>query len=282
VGVVVSMCAVIPVFAGSHTWDVNEVFVNANGSIWFVELREVGGGDGETFVGGHDVISLDTLQFFDICVPPGDCHVVGPTGFKYLLFANQAFADLPGAPPPDQIVAGNAFFDLSGDTVRYDPYDNLAFPTGLPTDGLMSFNEGTGVALNSPTNYAGTTGSVDASGTGSAESGAVTLLMNRAANPLPVVVLSWGSSCEPDDTAFGVYRGTLASLSSGTYDHARVTCGLTGTTASIPQLSSSYYYLVVPSGPASEGSYGLNTAGVTPVERPQGTNPCKTQSISCP
>ncbi len=33
-----------PLLAGAHTWDVNEVFVNGDGSIWFIELREIGGG----------------------------------------------------------------------------------------------------------------------------------------------------------------------------------------------------------------------------------------------
>ena len=51
-----------PLLAGAHTWDVNEVFVNGDGSVWFIELKETGGGDTENAVGGHDVFSFDTLQ----------------------------------------------------------------------------------------------------------------------------------------------------------------------------------------------------------------------------
>lgn len=283
---VCGLCAgsAVPLLAGAHTWDVNEVFVNADGTIWFVELREAGGGNGEVAVGGHDVISLDTLQSFEICLPTGNCNVSGSTGFKFLLFANQAFADLPGAPQPDQVVAGDVFFDATGDTVRYDPYDNLVFPA-LPTDGIQSYNEGIGVAVNSPTNFAGDTGSVDASGGGSA-SGAVVLTMDKTPPPFPTVVLDWSASCEAGDTGVGVYRGTLASLLGGapppTYDHAMVLCDVSGSSASLPAGGGDLYFLVVPSAPGSEGSYGRNTAGGGAVERPQGASACKAQNISCP
>jgi hypothetical protein len=274
------LCAAfaMSVRAGSHTWDVNEVFVNGDGSIWFIELREVGGGNNENGVGGHDIISLDTLASFQIC-----CNVVGDTGLEHLLFGNQAFADLPGAPPPDQIVNINAFFDVTGDTLRYNPWDNLVFPA-LPNDGINSFNEVTGVAVNSPTNFAGTTGSVDASGGGA--SGSVVLTMNRTSPPLPMLVLNWTISCEPADTAVGVYRGTLVSLLGGTppptYNHAMVQCNVGGSSTSVPQGFGDQYFLVVPSGPAREGSYGRDLAGGGSVERPQGTGACRTQEISCP
>ena len=280
-GLVCGLYAVVgtPLLAGAHTWDVNEVFVNGDGSVWFIELKEVGGGNGENSVGGHDVISLDTLQSFTIC-----CNVVGDTGLQFLLYGNQAFADLPGAPTPDEIINIDAFFDPTGDTIRYDPYDNLAFADGLPVDGINSFNEDTGVAVNSPTNFAGTTGSVDASGAGG--SGDTTLTMNKTSPPFPTVVLNWTASCAAADTAFGVYRGNLVTLLSGltppTYNHARIQCGIAGSNTSIPLGVGNQYYLVVPSGFGTEGTYGRNTAAGGSVERPQGSAACRLQTISCP
>ena len=44
-------------FAGAHTWDVNEVFSNADGTIQFIELREANGTAGETGVGNGTVTS---------------------------------------------------------------------------------------------------------------------------------------------------------------------------------------------------------------------------------
>lgn len=265
--------------AGGHTWDVNEVFVNGDGTIWFIELKEVGGGNGENNVGGHDVISLDTLQSFEIC-----CNAVGNTGLKFLLYGNQAFADLPGAPDPDEIINIDAFFDPAGDTIRYDPYDDLEFLSGLPTDGINSFNEGTGVAVNSPTNFAGDTGSVVASAGGT--SGETELTLSRTLPPFPTVVLNWTASCEPADTGVGVYRGSLTTLLGGvsppTYNHSKVQCAAAGSSTALPQGIGDQYYLVVPSGFSSEGSYGVDTEGGGSVERPQGSGACRPQDFICP
>ena len=52
------------------------------------------------------------------------------------------------------------FFDTAGDTVSFGTYDSFTFGT-VPTNGTDSL-EKTGVTTNSPTNYAGATGSVNA------------------------------------------------------------------------------------------------------------------------
>ena len=99
-----------PLQAGAHTWDVNEIFRNADGSVWFVELREVNGTPNEVNVGGRDVTSNSSV--FTI-----DNNVSSPTGFKHLLFANSAFAALPGAPTPDQIVDTPFEFSPFGESI---------------------------------------------------------------------------------------------------------------------------------------------------------------------
>ena len=82
-------------FAGAHTWDVNEVFTNKSGTIQFVELREMGGGAGETGLPGLTVSSsLHTTGL-------GGGSLTPPTSFKYFLIATPDFAALPGAPAPD-------------------------------------------------------------------------------------------------------------------------------------------------------------------------------------
>lgn len=145
---------------GSHTWDVNEVFSNADGSIQFIELRENNGTPGEIGVGGHTVTSDIAGKSFTI-----PSNVVSPTSNRHLLLASASFAALPGAPTPDHIIPAGSFpfFALAGDTVRYNPWDAFTFGA-VPTDGVMSMNDGGIIAANSPTNYAGETGSVDASG----------------------------------------------------------------------------------------------------------------------
>jgi len=144
--------------AGQHTWKVNEVFSNASGTIQFVELREGNGTPGEVNVNGVTVSS--TTKSF----PIGGSPVAPPTSNKFFLIATPAFAGLSGAPTPDRILAPGSlipYFSTAGDTGDYGPYDSWVFGA-VPTNGTSSLNRSGGVLANSPTNYAGVTGSVSA------------------------------------------------------------------------------------------------------------------------
>jgi hypothetical protein len=148
-----------PAHAGSHTWDVNEVFSDATGLVQFVELVEANGTPGETGVPGHSMTS--NAKSFTIVGAP----LAPPTSNRFYLIATAAFAALPGAPTPDAIIPPGVlpfFFSTSGDTVTYVPWDAFTFGS-VPTDGTTSLNADLTTGLNSPTNYAGVSGSVDAS-----------------------------------------------------------------------------------------------------------------------
>jgi hypothetical protein len=144
--------------AGIHTWDVNEVFSNADGTIQFVELYEADGLANETGVGFGTISSNTESHNWN------QGAVAAPTTNKRYLIATPAFANLPGAPTPDVILpAGKVpFFSPGGDTVAFLTYDSWTFGA-IPTNGTDSLDALTGVGPNSPTNYAGATGSVDAS-----------------------------------------------------------------------------------------------------------------------
>jgi len=146
-------------FAAVHTWDVNEVFSNADGTIQFVELREANGTPNETGVGNGSLSSNEQTAFSF-----GNGPVAAPTSNKFYLIATQSFADLPGAPVPDVIIpAGKIpFFATTGSKVNFGTVDSWTFGA-VPTNGTDSLDRITGVGPNSPTNYAGTSGSVDAS-----------------------------------------------------------------------------------------------------------------------
>ena len=145
--------------AGAHTWDVNEVFSNADRTIQFVELVEAGGGPGELGVPSQTISSL--TKSFTI----GGGPLSPPTSNKFFLIATAAFAALPGAPAPDAIIPVGSipFFATTGDTVSYGPYDSLVF-LAVPTNGHLSLKRDLTTGLNSPTNYAGVSHAVDASG----------------------------------------------------------------------------------------------------------------------
>ena len=152
------------VWAGAHTWQVWEVFSNASGTIQFVELREAAGTPGETGIGGHQILANPSATSYTIVN-----SVASPTSNKSWLLATPGFAALPGAPTPNEIKASGFLFQLTDTSVAYTPFNTATWTAGLlPTDGIRSLQRpGPGQALavtlaNSPTNYAGQTGSVNA------------------------------------------------------------------------------------------------------------------------
>lgn len=148
--------------AGIHTWDVREVFSNADGTIQFVELWEAAGTAFETGV-GNGTVSSSTHTFVMT-----EGAVAVPTTNKFFLLGTAAYAALPGAPQPDATIPAGFvpfFFNPAGDTVSFVGFDSWTFGA-VPTNGTQSLDRLTGVGANSPTNYAGDTGSVDASGGG--------------------------------------------------------------------------------------------------------------------
>ncbi len=153
----------VPAFASAHTWRINELFSNADGTIQFIEVKECCGSPNEILLGGKDVESTATGNIF---VFPANL-ALGTTANKHILLATAGFAALPGAPTPDHIIPDN-FFDQSADSVTYYVYDTMTFAAGVyPLDGVSSLQDtpaGFTVGPNSPTNCSGATGSVDAGG----------------------------------------------------------------------------------------------------------------------
>lgn len=150
--------APMPAPPGSHLWIVNELFSSPDGTIQFVELWECCGSTIETQMAGKDVYSDATGNTFTF-----PSNLTGNTAYRYLLLGTAGFAALSGAPAPDHILP-NGFFSTQGDTVRWHIYPNatLAFTAGqLPTNGLHSLNFDGSIGINSPTNWAGQSGSVN-------------------------------------------------------------------------------------------------------------------------
>jgi hypothetical protein len=91
------------------------------------------------------------------------------------------------------------------------------------------------------------------------------------------ILLSWGASCLFSDIDYEVYQGVL-----GTWDtHTPLTCSTGGATSMMlgPSLGNKFY-LIVPTAPYFEGSYGKTSRG---IERPPSTSACLPQMIGeCP
>jgi hypothetical protein len=153
---VAAMAWSLPARSASHQWRFNELFTNADGTIQFIEMKECCGETAEHALGAKWVLAVDADHKFTF-----DHNLTGDTAFKHLLLATQGFADLPGAPAPDFIIPDN-FLPIGGDDLEYWMYSaaNLTY-AALPTDGVTSYTAKVGDAVNSPTNYAGVTGSID-------------------------------------------------------------------------------------------------------------------------
>lgn len=146
--------------AGSHLWRFNEIFSNADGTVQFIELKECCGSTTENGLNNRWVAGDVSANQYDFTV-----NIAGNTANKHLLLATSGFAALPGAPAPDFIIEDN-FLIFQGDTLRYWTYPaaTMTYGTGeLPSDGITSLHIGGTTGVNSPTNFSGETGSVDAS-----------------------------------------------------------------------------------------------------------------------
>jgi hypothetical protein len=140
--------------AAFHLWRMTEIYSNADGSVQFLELASPS--DGEGLVFGHTlrvIVGGVTRTFtFPDNLPFNSRN-------KRMLVATQGFADL-GVVVPDFVVP-NGFFAAAGGAVNFSDVDIWSHPP-LPADGMLSLQRDGATAVNSPTNFAGRTGTVGA------------------------------------------------------------------------------------------------------------------------
>ena len=141
-----------PSHAAFHEWKINEVYSNADGTVQFIELTTTFGG--QQFVNNRSISSIQGGSTNSFTFPgnlPGDStnkkFLIGTTGFAAL-----------GVVAPDYIVP-NGFVYTSNVTINFAGFDMVIFPS-VPTDGALSVNRLNATATNSPTNFAGATGTV--------------------------------------------------------------------------------------------------------------------------
>ena len=85
--------------------------------------------------------------------------------------------------------------------------------------------------------------------------------------------LTWGASCNVDDTDYGVYAGRIDFPFD---DHTPVVCSTGGSTSHTVALGiDDFYYLIVPNNGVLEGSYGDGNS----ISRSQGPGACFPQFV---
>lgn len=155
-----------PAAALFHQWNFTEFFSNADGTVQFIELQ-CPNVNGENIATAGTISSLSTGKTFTF---PANLPS-SATANKFLFVATDGFELLPGAVTPDFATLTPLpanFFTPAGDTISlvvnpFGTVDSRAF-TSVPTDGVMSLHyPANTLATNSPTNFAGTSGSVNLS-----------------------------------------------------------------------------------------------------------------------
>ena len=162
--------APISAMAEFHTFEIEQIFSNASGTVQYVVMHEASNMDGENLWGGNALTAthLDTMQrlVFPQNLPGGSCSYFGctpaPTANKSVLIATQGFADL-GILRPD-FVMPNAFIPTNGGTLNYAGVDQVSFGP-LPADGVTALNRNGDMVPNMATNFFGQSATVVASST---------------------------------------------------------------------------------------------------------------------
>ena len=144
-------------WATFHTYQIQEIFSNADGSIQYVVLHEALGFSGQQFLVGHAFFATPTMSMTQQFAFPNDLPINNTAG-THVLIATQGFAAL-GIVKPDYVVP-NGFIPLAG-MINYAMVDQVTYD-GLPTDGVHAIDRNGVVIPNLATNFAGESASVSA------------------------------------------------------------------------------------------------------------------------
>ena len=151
-----------------HTFQIDELYSNADGTVQYVVLHESANMDGENVLTMAQLLSTfagatKTFQFpRDLPGGSGMCDgynmcVRSPTANKRVLIASVGFVALDLI-KPDYVIP-NGFLATGGGTLSYAGLDDVTYPA-LPTDGVAAlYRDGT-TRQNKATNFAGATATV--------------------------------------------------------------------------------------------------------------------------
>jgi hypothetical protein len=148
-----------------HTYKIDQIFSNADGTVQYVMMHESQGMSAENFWMGNSLTSthLGTTQtyIFRNNLPGVMCGYYGcgggGTANTRVLIASQGFAALHLVTP--DFIMPNGFIATDGATLNYAGVDFVTFAS-LPTDGVHALDRNGAVVPNVATNFAGQSASV--------------------------------------------------------------------------------------------------------------------------
>ena len=143
-----------------HTYQIDEIYSNADGTVQYVVLHEAAGMDGQNQQMGQRLTSTGpggTATFvFPNDLPGGGCSYYGcsaaPTARTRMLIATHGFVAL-GLIAPDFVIP-DGFLPIAGGTLNYAGFDQWTFGP-LPVDGTNALFRNGSTTTNVATNFSG-------------------------------------------------------------------------------------------------------------------------------
>jgi hypothetical protein len=142
-----------PARAGHHSWFFTEIFSNASGTVQFIEMSCPN--NGEAGLGPFSMVAGANTFNFVTNLPSAS------TANTWVLMGTPAFAALSGAPTPDYVLPSN-FFSPAGGTLNYASGIQIWNYPAVPTNGVLALLRNGSTAVNTPKNFAGVQGQVNA------------------------------------------------------------------------------------------------------------------------
>lgn len=150
-----TLALMLPVAAGnahasSHTWRIETLYSNADGTVQYVVLHESAGLGGQRFLAGKALTSthagVSKVLTFPVNLPSA------ATGSRRLLIATPGFSSL--ALIASDYTMPARFLATDGGTLDYAGVDAMSY-TALPTDGARALDRSGSVVPGVATNFAG-------------------------------------------------------------------------------------------------------------------------------
>jgi len=155
---IVTVCVTFAPESGAtfHTYRIEQLYSNADGTVQFIVLHEAANSQGENLFSSHSIRANDSLGGLNGFTFPNDLPSA-QTADTRVLIATEGFAAL-NVVKPDYVVP-NRFLSLKSGSVNFGGVDEVAY-AALPVDGVSALNRDGVLVSNIATNFAGQSASL--------------------------------------------------------------------------------------------------------------------------
>lgn len=157
------ICSVVPsLHAAFHTWKVNEIYSNADGSVQFIEMKESQGANNQDALPGHSITCTGPLGTTTFNFPSNLSS--STTSNKFFIIGTSNLVSIPGGLTPDYVFTNSGpFLSLNSGSINFASGFDVVTYTNLPSDGSGAMIRSGGliaVTTNSPANFGGGSNSI--------------------------------------------------------------------------------------------------------------------------